>query len=65
MYPEIGVGDWVGWLIRALDLGFRKPITSLSGLLTHRTLAHIFVKLASYLSQAFSGFLTYLLDELL
>jgi hypothetical protein len=31
----------------------------------HRTFAHNFVQLASYLSQTFSRFLTYLLYELL
>jgi hypothetical protein len=66
MYPqEIEVGDWVGWLIRALDLGFSKPITFLSGLLMRRTLAHNFVKSAAHLSHAFSRFLIYLLYELL
>jgi hypothetical protein len=47
------------------DLGFRKPTSFVSELLTYRTFAHNFVKLAAHVSQAFSGFVTYLLYELL
>ena len=43
------------------NLGFRKPIPSLSGLLTYRTFAQKMTKTDGRLSQAFSGFLTYLL----
>jgi len=51
--------------IRTSDLGFRKPIPFLSGLLMRRTFAHNFVKSAAHLSHAFSRFLIYLLYELL
>jgi hypothetical protein len=47
------------------DLGFRKPITFLSGRLMLRRIAHNFGTLADYLSHAFSDFLFYLLYELL
>jgi hypothetical protein len=47
--------------IRTSDLGFRKPIPSLSGVLTYRTFAQKRAKTSGRPSQAFSHFLAYLL----